>query len=164
VAVGAQANAVAIGAVLLVVLASIRASRKMARDPEAGGSMLGALAWIALFWAGVALASFMFTGPDARVGLFGGVDAQAGADAVGVRSTTLLFRASAAMLLLSLLLSALRHRVRVRRHRATKRDEDDLHTVRASFPGWHGQAESTRSGFEVVHEDERAGDGGPRRP
>lgn len=154
-----QANAIAVGAVLLVIgiLASIRSSRKMARDHDAGGSMLGALAWIMLFWGGVALAAITYSEPRSAVRLaeLGGVRVTAAAEALGIRETTLLFLASAVMLLLALILSGARHEARLRRHRKAQQDTRDLQDVKASLPAWHGRPATLQHGFEVVPNEEK---------
>lgn len=74
-----QANWIATGAivVLIGVILSVRASRRMARDPEeTSGSLIGTLATMVLFWGGVAVLVGLWLDPALvyEFLLIGGVD------------------------------------------------------------------------------------------
>jgi membrane protein DedA with SNARE-associated domain len=148
-----QANAIGTGAVLLLIgiIASIRASRRMTRDPEGAGSIIGALAWILLFWGGVALAVVTYTDPDAVVRLvaIGGVDIEAAAGGLGIQPATLLFAVAGVAFVFALLLRSVRRQAKRWRSR-TQADQQALDEAATRFPAWHGREEVPESGFEVV--------------
>jgi membrane protein DedA with SNARE-associated domain len=98
------ANAVAAGLVLVAIgaIASVRASRRILRDPEEStGSLLGWLATMALLWGGLALGVAAYTDPAPVLELAktGGFDVEAVAGRLGM--SVLQFLAVAAVLLMA---------------------------------------------------------------
>ncbi len=117
-----QANAIATGAVLLLVgaILSVRSSRAMLRDPEeVGGSLAGSVAVLALFWGGMALAVMTYMDPETVFTLIalGGVDLDALAARLGFSPLQVLWGASALSVLLGYSVSRFRRAAQEKRKR-----------------------------------------------